>query len=222
MRNAEPQQTFLFADLAGFSALTEAHGDEPAADLAQAFARGVRELLPEYRAQEVKSLGDGVMIRSSDPAAAIQLAGRVVWGVAGRNRLPLARAGVQTGTAAPREGDWYGAAVNIAARLCETAPPNVVLLGDAARQAAGRVGELAVEDRGEVLLRNLSVPVKVWRLRPRVATRQPRVDPVCRMVVEPGHRAALGTHGGAVYAFCSVGCAAAFARAPDRYAAFVS
>jgi adenylate cyclase len=218
MPDTQAQQTFLFADLAGFSALTEAHGDEPAADLAQAFSCEVRDLLPDYGAQEIKSLGDGMMIRASDPAPAISLAARIVWDVAGRNGLPLARAGVHTGPAAERGGDWYGAAVNVAARLCEIAAPDVVLLSDATRQSAGDGGELSLEGRGDVLLRNLSVPVKVHRLRPPGAARQPPVDPVCRMVVEPGRKVAVGAHGGDIYAFCSVGCAAAFARAPDRYA----
>jgi class 3 adenylate cyclase len=44
-------QTFLFADLAGFTALTEAHGDEEAAELASDFFDQVRQLLPDYQAR---------------------------------------------------------------------------------------------------------------------------------------------------------------------------
>lgn len=60
-------QTFLFADLAGFTALTEAHGDEHAADLAAEFCHTVRELLPE-RGELVKMIGDAAMVRSDDAA----------------------------------------------------------------------------------------------------------------------------------------------------------
>lgn len=50
-------QTFLFADLSGFTALTEAHGDEQAADLVGGFCVAVRRLLAAHQAQEVKTIG---------------------------------------------------------------------------------------------------------------------------------------------------------------------
>ncbi len=46
-----PQQTFLFADLAGYTALTEAHDDEFAADTAVDFVVTARELLAEAEAE---------------------------------------------------------------------------------------------------------------------------------------------------------------------------
>ena len=48
--------TFLFADLAGFTALTEAHGDEEAADLVGAFCSEVRHVVGD-RGSVVKSIG---------------------------------------------------------------------------------------------------------------------------------------------------------------------
>src|SRR5207248_4586217 len=57
--------TFLFADLAGFTALSEAHGDREAANVAAEFATAVRPLLPSRRAQEIKTIGDALMIRGS-------------------------------------------------------------------------------------------------------------------------------------------------------------
>ena len=56
------EHTFLFADLAGFSALTEAHGDEDAADLVADFCDCVRDLLGEYDANEIKTIGDEVLL----------------------------------------------------------------------------------------------------------------------------------------------------------------
>ena len=74
VQGSEPAvQTFLFADLSGFTALTEAHGDEQAADLVGGFCVGVRRLLAAHQAQEVKSIGDALMLRSADAAAAIRL-----------------------------------------------------------------------------------------------------------------------------------------------------
>jgi adenylate cyclase len=77
MTEASPH-TFVFADLAGFTALTEAHGDEQAAELAADFCDTVRELLPEYGAEEVKTIGDAVMLRCDEPGAAVELGLRLV------------------------------------------------------------------------------------------------------------------------------------------------
>jgi class 3 adenylate cyclase len=73
-------QTFLFADLAGYTAVTEAHGDEHAADVAAEFVRSVRTLVDEYGGEHVKAIGDAVLVRVDDPAAALELARRVVRG----------------------------------------------------------------------------------------------------------------------------------------------
>jgi adenylate cyclase len=56
--------TFVFADLAGFTALTEVHGDEQAAELVMEFSEAVRQPLAEYRAEQGKTIGDAVMMRA--------------------------------------------------------------------------------------------------------------------------------------------------------------
>lgn len=82
------EQTFIFADISGFTALTEVHGDEHAADLAAAFFEDARALLPAHGAQEVKTMGDAMMIRCDSPQAAIGLALRLVREVGARHGWP--------------------------------------------------------------------------------------------------------------------------------------
>lgn len=65
--------TFIFADMSGFTALTEAHGDEAAADLVAAFSEAVGPRLRRRRAEEVKTIGDALMIRGQDTADSIKL-----------------------------------------------------------------------------------------------------------------------------------------------------
>jgi class 3 adenylate cyclase len=67
------EATFVFADIAGFTALTEAHGDHDAAALVADFCRSVRAGLPVSGGTAVKSIGDAVMLAIPDPAAAIVL-----------------------------------------------------------------------------------------------------------------------------------------------------
>src|SRR5215217_4164663 len=94
-----PAPTFVFADLAGYTALTEARGDEAAAKMAREFRRTMCALSREHGATQVKSMGDGVMIWAPDPAGAIALAARAVEVVGTRADLLPVRLGVHTGPA---------------------------------------------------------------------------------------------------------------------------
>jgi adenylate cyclase len=76
--------TFLFADIAGFTALTEAHGDEQAVALVDAFCAAVDVDLPPGGTR-VKSIGDAVMLRVPDPGDAILLGLRMTRDVLGAN-----------------------------------------------------------------------------------------------------------------------------------------
>jgi adenylate cyclase len=212
-------QTFLFADLSGFTALTEAHGDEHAADLVGGFCLAVRQLLAEHQAQEVKTIGDALMLRAGDPAAAIRLALRVVHDVGTQHGFPLVRVGMHTGPAVERAGDWFGATVNLAARVSAAASGGEVLLTATTRDAAGDVAGVELRDHGRRAFRNVSAPVQVY-----VAVRQGArssaglpIDPVCRMAVDPWHGAGRLTYQGVEYCFCSLGCAGAFAQDPTSY-----
>jgi adenylate cyclase len=156
------QHSFLFADLAGFTSLTERLGDERAADLAIGFASAAQALAAEHRCEVVKTLGDGVMVRGRAAADVVALGRRLAReGARGRWMLPV-RVGVHTGGAARRGRDYYGAAVNLAARLCDAAAPGEVLLSDATRARMAARGAVQVAERGERSLKNVAAPLRVF------------------------------------------------------------
>ncbi|HEU0024265.1 MAG TPA: adenylate/guanylate cyclase domain-containing protein [Thermoleophilaceae bacterium] len=159
-----PSPTFVFADLVGYTALTEARGDEAAAKLAREFRRTMCDLSRSHGATQVKSMGDGVMIWAPDPGAAMSLASHAVEEVGARSDLLPVRVGVHTGPAVMQGCDWYGTSVNVAARLAAQAEPNEALVSAATRAAAGSRLPAALRERGEVSLRGLSRPVVAWRL----------------------------------------------------------
>jgi class 3 adenylate cyclase len=159
-----PAPTFVFADLAGYSALTEERGDEAAAVVAREFRRAMCALSRRHGAWQVKSMGDGVMIWSPDAGRAMALAALAVEEIGARPDLLPVRVGVHTGAAVMRGCDWYGSAVNVAARLAREAEPNEALVSGATRAAAR--GDLArrLGAPRELLLRGLERPVAAWRL----------------------------------------------------------
>src|ERR687891_2480886 len=210
--------TFLFADIAGFTALTEAHGDEEAARLVADFCDAVKAELPAGAAH-VKTIGDAIMLRVPDPGQAILLGLHITHGLLPGRGAPAVRVGLHHGSAIERDGDYFGAAVNLAARVSGVATGGEVLL---TAQTAALVPELEgvfYESRGREALRNVREPVELFAaVRTGEASEgQFPVDPVCRMAVDPDRAAGRLMHEGTAYFFCTLACAGDFARQPERY-----
>ncbi|MBA2763211.1 MAG: YHS domain-containing protein [Thermoleophilaceae bacterium] len=213
--------TFLFADLAGFTALTEVHGDEDAADLAGDFCAAIRRLLREHDAEEIKTIGDAVMVRCNDPAGAVRLGARIVRETGAQHGFPTVRVGMHTGPAIERDGDWFGASVNLAARVSGVAPGGTVLVTEATRAAAGQLDRIELREHGRQSLKNVAEPVLLFAAvaqGDRNARKLP-IDPVCRMAVDPRDAAAMLRHDGVEFHLCSFGCVRAFVSNPERYVA---
>jgi adenylate cyclase len=151
--------TFLFTDLVGFTALAEADGDDRAAEVALEFYDRVRRLLPAHRAHEVKTIGDAVMLRCQDPALAVRLGINIVRELETVPGFPPVRVGIDTGSAAARNGDWYGTTVNITARLCAAAGGGQVLVSEGTLAAAGPLRRVELDERRLHWLKNVTEPV---------------------------------------------------------------
>lgn len=211
--------TFVFADVAGFTALTETHGDEHAAELVTRFADDVAERLPAVGGEHVKTIGDALMLRIPAAADAIPLGLAIAGEVMRAHACPAVRVGMHHGPAVERDGDWFGTTVNVAARVSALAAGGQVLLTDAVRRAAGELPGVELRRYGRVELRNVRQPVLVHAALGR-GEQSPAglpIDPVCRMAVDPARAAGTLVHDGSAFHFCSLRCAAAFAREPDSY-----
>ena len=161
-----PAPTFVFADLVGYTSLTEKSGDQAAADVAREFRRAMLVLSREHGAWHVKSMGDGAMICVPDAGRAVALAERTLTEVGGHPGLLPVRVGAHTGSAVLHDGDWYGSTVNVAARLVDAARPNEALVSDTTRDAAGVGVRRSLSGRHEVGLRGVRSPMGVWPLAP--------------------------------------------------------
>lgn len=178
--------TFLFADLVGFTAFTEAHGDDAAADVAVRFTAAVTELAHDHGARLVKCLGDGVMLRGEDAARALRLGVLLQSELASIDELPPIHAGAHTGCAVERSGDWFGSAVNLAARLSDSARGGELLVTEATVEAAGSLRDVELESLGPQLFRNIAEPVGIYSARGTVLEAGP-----ARALALPWRRPAL-------------------------------
>ena len=216
---SDPQHTFVFADLAGFTALTEAHGDERAADIALEFCRELNRLLPDD-SEDLKMLGDACLLRVGAARDAVALGLQLTGELARRHGFPDVRVGMHTGTAVRRGDDWFGSTINIAARVSALAGPCDVLLTAATRAAAGERDDVVYEDRGTHELRHVAAPGRLYQARRETAEGDSArwvTDPVCQMRLDAEQASTSIVHDGAEMFFCSAVCAGRFVRAPERY-----
>ena len=161
--------TFLFTDLEGSTRLWEQYPQAMKTSLERHDAL-LREAVESSRGRVIKTTGDGLSAVFSsvlDGLAASSIAQRRLcaesWGETGPLRV---RMGLHVGEAQPRAGDYYGPAVNRAARLMSAAHGGQVLLSLAAAGLAG--GQLpegaSLRDLGEHRLKDLEQPERIFQL----------------------------------------------------------
>ena len=149
-----------FADLAGYTRLTEEEGEETALDAVERFIESVEHSLPDD-ARVIKTIGDEVMVVGSDPDALTD------WAVGFQelySERPLPRIGMHYGEALYRDGDYYGQAVNQASRVAARAAGGEVLVTRPVVEAAGR--HLVFEPIGSVRLKGFATPTELFLARP--------------------------------------------------------
>jgi adenylate cyclase len=150
----------VFADLSGYTRLTEEAGDEAAARVALTLAQFVNEVAAQYRGEVVKMLGDGVHFHFRDPGDAVRASLEIVERVRSRG-LPPAHIGVNAGPMIYEEGDYFGRTVNIAARIASQAGADRVFIGEDAWREVTPDGFELVEV-GTFDLKGISRPVRIY------------------------------------------------------------
>ncbi|HEY8019234.1 MAG TPA: adenylate/guanylate cyclase domain-containing protein [Actinomycetota bacterium] len=157
----ERPPAMVFADISGYTRLTEEHGDEVAADLATAMADLVQGTAVRNRGQAVKFLGDGVMFYFREAADGLRAALDVVAGTPDAG-LPPAHIGLHAGPVVMRDGDVFGRTVNWAARISSQAEAHEVLVSREVIDASQEVGA-SFESIGSVDLKGIADPVELFR-----------------------------------------------------------
>ena len=157
-----------FADLTGYTRLTEEAGELEAVDAVERFVMSVEKSLPDD-ARVIKTIGDEVMIVGSEPVA---LAEWAVEFLRGQEERTLPRIAVHYGNALYRDGDYYGRDVNIASRVAARAGGGEVLVTRPVVERAR--DELAFDRIAEVRLKGFTESTEVFIARERNGHRPPR------------------------------------------------
>jgi adenylate cyclase len=204
--------TVAFVDLAGFSAITDVYGDASAIAVLGRFEALVREALAGFGAP-IKWIGDEAMFGFPDPAAALQVLGRLIPACRSEPRIPLTRTGLHHGPVLRRANDLFGSTVNIAARIAAYATPGQLLATQPVAEIATASGIVA-RDLGKVALRSIADHVPLYSIELAPVFDPAWIDPVCKMHAPfSAYRRAAPTGPW----FCSERCAEAYRRSPQTY-----
>ena len=127
--------TVFFADLVGYTALSQELGDAELAHLVTRFQSVAFEVIGSGGGRVVKTLGDEVMVVCDDPSAATAMACRLVQLCAEDADLPELRVGLAHGPVLAIANDYFGTTVNLASRLTSIARPGTILASDTVHDA---------------------------------------------------------------------------------------
>jgi adenylate cyclase len=172
----------LAADVAGYSRLIGANEEGTLARLKAHRSELIDPKIAEHRGRIVKTTGDGLLVEFASVVDALRCATEVQTAMIERNvAVPVDgliefRIGIHQGDIVVEDGDIFGDGVNIAARLEGLAEPGGICVSARVQEdVAGRL-DLDFEDLGEQQLKNISRPVRVFRVAAKLAV-QPNEPP---------------------------------------------
>ncbi len=214
----EEEYVFLIADLSGYTALTEAHGNLSAADVVTRYAQIIDVLLhPGVRL--VDRVGDEALIVASDASELLATAIAFRKAVEQEPLYPAVHMGLHAGTAVEKDGRYFGKALNLTARIASHASGGQILCTREVVSRANKKSGVVFCSIGRIQFKNIRDPVDVYEVLVGRDVRNNPLDPVCQMQVKPDDAPAKLPFDGKTYFFCSFECAKAFAKSPDRYLA---
>ena len=154
----------LFADIVDSTGLTEKLGDAAFRDKARDLDAALRAIIREASGTPVegKLLGDGVLSVFTSAKNAIEAA--MGFGTAAESVGLGLHVGIHAGDVIEEDGNVFGGAVNIAARVAAESAPGEVLVSQTVRELARTSAGVAFEDAGERTLKGVGELVRVWRV----------------------------------------------------------
>ena len=162
----------LAADMVGYSRLMEVDERGTLARLKTHRLELIDPAIAKNHGRIIKTTGDGMLVEFRSVADAVQCAAEVQRRMARRNadvspaRWMQFRIGVNLGDVIVEDNDIFGDGVNVAARLEVLAEPGGICVSGAVRDQLGdRLDDITFEDLGEQSVKNITRPIRVFRVR---------------------------------------------------------
>ena len=160
--------TVGFADLVGYTALSQQLGEQALARLVTHFEDLAYDTVAALGGRLVKMIGDEVMFSAGDPAVAARIALALSQAYAHDEMLSDVRVGLAAGTAVAHDGDYFGPVVNRASRIVGIARPGAVVASDEVHAALANDPAFRWRRLRARYLKDLG-RVPLWLVRPGAA-----------------------------------------------------
>jgi adenylate cyclase len=160
-----PVMAVGFADMVGFTVLSQHLGDEELAAVVARFEELAHDTVVALGGRVVKMIGDEAMFVVPTATSAAEIGLSLAEAYAGDELLSDVRVALAVGPVLVQDGDFYGPVVNLSSRLVGVANPGTVLVSDEFRTALGVEGAEGFITRA-IRTRNLKDigRVQVWKL----------------------------------------------------------
>lgn len=162
--------TIMFTDLEGFTDLTERIGDQAAHELLHSCNSLIRKAISDADGFEVKTIGDAFMVAFRSARSAVKCALDVHRAVGELNssgnpdrRLSL-RIGLNTGEPIKQGNDFFGSAVNLAARIERRAKGGEILVSDLVYRLIGSMEGVAFIDCRSFVPKGFNQECQIYRV----------------------------------------------------------
>jgi adenylate cyclase len=156
----------LAADVVGYSRLMEEDEAGTLSVLSRIRKELIEPLIAEHNGRVVKLMGDGILAEFGSVVDAVNCAGAWQSGILKRQHDPALqfRIGVNLGDIIVEDGDIYGNGVNVAARLEGLSDPGGICVSGTVYGEVKNKLELAFEDLGDQIVKNIAEPVRAYRI----------------------------------------------------------
>ena len=158
----------LFTDVEESTSMAAQLGDDEARERLRVHERITNVAVEQKGGTRIKSTGDGILATFPSVTQALDAASQIQWELWVQNRSPRrgtvrVRIGLDAGEPVADEGELYGIVVNTAARVCDRAGPDEILVASVIRDLA-RGKRFNFADAGEFALKGIAEPVRLFRL----------------------------------------------------------
>ena len=155
-------RAIMFTDIEGSTGISTELGDDAAFEAVRAHDSIVRGCLAEHGGREVKHTGDGILASFTSVTGAVGASVAIQQRTKEDPNLAI-KIGISAGEPVTTSEDIYGAAVNLAARICAQAAGGQTLAASTVRDLSiGKGGEFT--DKGSIELKGFPEPVRLYEI----------------------------------------------------------
>ncbi|MBU2493156.1 MAG: YHS domain-containing protein [Bacteroidetes bacterium] len=179
----ETTLSFLIADLAGYTALTEIHGDQSALELIEKYLTFVQQSL-SLNVSLVERVGDEVLIVSEDSDSLADTALKLLDKIEDELHFPSLHLGLHTGPVIKKNGKYFGHTINLTSRICSYSKGGQILCSQKFINSIKSKFNYNLMKIGNVIFKNVREEIVLYSIVPKINKEYIVVDPVCHMQLD--------------------------------------